>query len=251
VRTVLLIGIGAGDPEYVTVQAIAALNRADAIFVLEKAGEEADLIALRREIVARYVEGDPPRFVAAADPPRARGATPEAQREAVATWRARRAEVCAGLIEALDPHEVGAFLLWGDPALYDGMIDVLGAISSVEFTIEVVPGIDAPSALCARHRIPMNRPGGAVLITTGRRLRDDGIPDGIDDVVVMLDPDLAFRGAPDEFDIYWGAYVGTPDELLVAGPVRAVEEEIARVRSEARARKGWMFDTYLLRRRAH
>jgi precorrin-6A synthase len=36
-------------------------------------------------------------------------------------------------------------------------------------------------------------------------------------------------------------------ELLIAGRVGAVGEEIRRVRAEARARRGWMFDTYLLR----
>jgi precorrin-6A synthase len=49
-------------------------------------------------------------------------------------------------------------------------------------------------------------------------------------------------------EIYWGAYLGTSDELLIAGPLAAVRDEIARVRAEARERKGWMFDTYLLRR---
>jgi precorrin-6A synthase len=50
--------------------------------------------------------------------------------------------------------------------------------------------------------------------------------------------------------IYWGAYLGTPDEILVSGPLAEVAEEIRRVRAEARERKGWMFDTYLLRRTA-
>ena len=46
----------------------------------------------------------------------------------------------------------------------------------------------------------------------------------------------------------WGAYLGTPDEILLSGPLADVREEITRVRAEAAARKGWMFDTYLLRR---
>lgn len=248
-RTVMLIGIGAGDPEYMTVQAVAALNRADVLFVLEKADEQADLIALRRELVERFVSGEPPRVVAVPDPPRSRGDTPAAQRAAVAEWRQQRVELCARLVsEELADDDAGAFLIWGDPALYDGMIDVLDTIDSVAFDVEVIPGIGAPAALAARHRIPLNRPGGAVLITTGRRVAA-GLPDDVEDVVVMLDGDLAFRGVGDDFDIYWGAYLGTPDEILVAGRVRDVEDEIARERAAARERKGWMFDTYLLRRR--
>jgi precorrin-6A synthase len=48
--------------------------------------------------------------------------------------------------------------------------------------------------------------------------------------------------------IYWGAYLGTADEILVSGPLAEVADEIQRVRARARDRKGWMFDTYLLRR---
>ena len=53
-----------------------------------------------------------------------------------------------------------------------------------------------------------------------------------------------------ELHVYWGAYLGTPDELLVAGPLDEVADDILRVRAEARGRKGWIMDTYLLRRGA-
>ena len=35
-KKILIIGIGAGDPDYMTVQAINALNRADVFFVMDK-----------------------------------------------------------------------------------------------------------------------------------------------------------------------------------------------------------------------
>jgi precorrin-6A synthase len=85
-QKVLLIGIGAGDPEYLTVQAVNALNAADVFFVLEKAQDE--LVQLRREIIERY--GSPPRRIATAtDPPRGRD---------VAAWRRTRVDVCARLL---------------------------------------------------------------------------------------------------------------------------------------------------------
>ena len=75
------------------------------------------------------------------------------------------------------------------------------------------------------------------------------MPRDVDDVVVMLDGRTAFAGLPDtDLDIFWGAYLGTPDEILLSGVVAEVGGEIERVRSAARLRKGWMFDTYLLRR---
>jgi precorrin-6A synthase len=240
-RKVLVIGIGAGDPEYVTVQAIRALNAADVLFVLEKADEQRELIALRHEICRRYVERDDLRVVTAADPPRGRGAA------AVADWRRRRADVCERLIGGLADDGTGAFLVWGDPGLYDGTLPVLEDIlarGNVTFEYEVIPGISAPAALAARHRVVLNRVGGAIEITTGRRL-----PDSSGDAVVMLDGEQAFLDVePDGVQIYWGAYLGTPDEILLSGPLADVAAEIARVRAQARERKGWMFDTYLLRR---
>ena len=104
-------------------------------------------------------------------------------------------------------------------------------------------------ALAARHQIPLNRQGRALQISPARLLRG-GMPTDVDDVVVMLDGAQTFATIePEGLDIYWGAYLGTPDEILVSGPLQDVREEIVRVRAEAAARKGWMFYTYLLRRR--
>jgi precorrin-6A synthase len=248
VTTVLVIGIGAGDPEHVTVQAIRAINRADAILVVEKDDRTHELVRLRHEILERYLEeGRRPRIVPLADPPRDRAAA--AYGPAVEDWRRRRAEQWERAIAA----EGGccAFLVWGDPALYDSTLAVLDDIrarGNVAFDHEVVPGISSLQALAARHRVPFNRVGGAVQITTGRRLAA-GFPAEADDVLVMLDSDCAFAGLEEDADIYWGAYVGTEDEILVAGRVADVAEEIRRLRREARERKGWVMDSYLLRRR--
>jgi precorrin-6A synthase len=249
---VLVIGIGAGDPEHVTTQAIRALNEVDVFFVVDKRGDASDLVALRTEICDRYVEGSSYRIVEVADPPRDRKAT--AYGDAVDDWRRRRGAVWESLLrDELGEDGVGAFLVWGDPSLYDSTLAVLEQIlerGTVAFDYEVVPGISSVHALTARHRIPFNRVGGAVQITTGRRLAR-GWPEGVDDVVVMLDADCSFRHLdPAGVEIYWGAYLGTADELLVAGPLAEVGEEIARVRARARDRKGWIMDTYLLRRRS-
>lgn len=245
-----MIGIGAGDPEHLTVQAIKALNAADVIFVIEKPGERQDLVRLRKEICDRYIERESYRIVAVPDAERDRGAA--AYRAAVEDWRNRRAEIWEGLIRDELPDEgCGAFLVWGDPAFYDSTLSVIDRIrarGAVEFEHEVIPGISSIQALAARHRIALNRVGGAIQITTGRRLAA-AFPSGADDIVVMLDADCSFKHVTDgETEIYWGAYVGTEDELLVAGKLRDVAAEIELVRAEARARKGWIMDTYLLRK---
>jgi precorrin-6A synthase len=123
-------------------------------------------------------------------------------------------------------------------------------MKTVVFELEVIPGITSVQALAAAHRIALNRIGGAVQITTGRRLAR-GLPDDADDVVVMLDGEAAFKAVSErDVDIYWGAYVGTPDEILVSGPLSERAGEIARLRDDARRRHGWIMDAYLLRRGA-
>jgi precorrin-6A synthase len=249
-RKLYVIGIGAGDPEHLTVQAIRALNDVDVFFVIEKGAKTADLVALRTEICERYIEHDSYRIIEVPDPPRDRKAT--AYRSAVEDWRRRRAEVWERLIgDELDEDGRGAFLVWGDPSLYDStlaIVDQLHSRGAVVFEHEVVPGISSVHALTARHRTPLNRVGGAVQITTGRLLAA-GFPEGVDDVVVMLDGDCSFRHVvEDGIEIFWGAYLGTDDEILVSGPLRDVADQIERLRREARARKGWIMDAYLLRR---
>ncbi len=250
-RRVLVIGIGAGDPEHVTAQAARALNEVDVFFVVSKGSDTEDLVAARRTVLERFVADPAYRIVDLPDPPRDRSAA--AYGAAVDDWRARRAQLWGAAVrDELGEAETGGFIIWGDPSLYDSTIDVLERVSArgeVELDYEVIPGISSIHALTARHRIPLNRVGGAVQITTGRRLARDGWPDGVDDLVVMLDADCSFGAIePARVEIYWGAYLGTPDELLVAGPLAEVADDIRRVRAEARERKGWIMDTYVLRR---
>jgi precorrin-6A synthase len=250
VRRILIIGIGAGDPDQLTAQAASALAEVDAFLVLDKGAEKRDLIELRELILRRHATR-PHRVIEARDPDRDRGAA--AYEQAVDDWRRRRADVCEALIrDELADGECGAFLVWGDPALYDSTLgiveDILGR-GTVDFEYAVIPGISSVSTLAARHRIGLNRVGRAFQVTTGRRLAE-GWPAGVDDVVVMLDAHCTFtRYADEDIDIYWGAYLGTPDEILIAGPLRAVATRIEAARQQARERKGWIMDTYLLRRR--
>lgn len=253
VRRVLLIGIGAGDPDHVTVQAVRALNAFDALFVVTKERATDELVALRRTVLDRHRTAGPHRTVELVDPPRPwreAGDYPAA----VARWRAQRVQRWEAAIGArLGEGECGAFLVWGDPSLYESTLAVVREIAgrgAVALAYDVIPGISSVQALTARHRIPLNRVGGAVQITPARLLAE-GLPGGVDDVVVMLDAQAAFAALdPDGLDIHWGAYLGTPDEILIAGPLAEVREEIVRVRAQAKARKGWLFDIYLLRRRS-
>ena len=247
-RRVYVIGIGAGDPEHLTLQAVAAMNRVDVFFTIDKGESTADLAALRTELLARHVSR-PHRVVTAPEVPRDRD--PAAYVATATQWQARRRALYAQMLDELADGETGGFLVWGDPALYDGTLNLLHDLSA-DGTLEIVsiPGISSVAALAAAHRLVLNRVGTPVLITTGRRLAEEGMSREVDDVVVMLDGRTAFAALPDtDLDIYWGAFLGAPDEILVSGDLHVVRDEIYARRAEARARKGWIMDTYLLRRR--
>ena len=242
-RSIHVIGIGVGDPDFVTAQAIRALNETQVFFAMDKREATRDLVELRREVCRRFISSPDYRFVELPDPPRAADGD---YGRAVADWHAARVRLWANAIEReLGDDGVGAFLAWGDPSLYDSTLRILDEVAcSVELRYDVIPGITAVQALTARHRIPLNDIGEPVLITTGRQLRATGL---FGSVVVMLDGDCAFLDCPPQTRIWWGAYLGTPDELLVAGTVGEVGERIAAIRTEARTRHGWIMDTYLLR----
>lgn len=242
-RHIHVIGIGAGDPDYITVQAINALNNTQVFFAMDKGEAKRELVALRRLICERFIREPGYRFVELPDPPRAADGD---YRQAVADWHAARARMWAAAICAeLAPGGVGAFLAWGDPSLYDSTLRILEAVAAeVDISYDVIPGITAIQALTARHRIPLNEIGAPVLVTTGRQLRAGGLSGS---AVVMLDGDCSFQSCPPDTLIWWGAYLGTPDELLVAGTVGEVGRRIEELRSQARARHGWIMDTYLLR----
>ncbi len=248
-RTILVIGIGAGNPDYLTVQAIKAMNRAEVFFMPDKGAEKAGLNAIRLAMLQQFATERPYRLVEFVIPSR-RQADTEGYRTAVQEWRDQLEAAYERLFAELGPDSTGAFLVWGDPTLYDGTLRILKdmRVGGREFAVEVIPGISAPQALAAQHQVTLNRVGEAVTITTGRRV-GEGEADGLTSAVVMLDNHQAFRRfAGEATEIFWGAYLGTADEILISGKVGEVMDEIDRVRSEAQSRNGWIMDTYMLRR---
>ena len=233
-RKILVVGIGAGNPEHLTIQAVNALNRADVLFIPDKGEQKSELAELRREICDRFVTNPASRRVEFAVPVRARPT--DSYRQTVDDWHAAIAEIYERLMrDEIREDGCGAFLIWGDPSLYDSALRILERVTrrgNVEFSLEVIPGITAIQELAA-----------------GRRLAEEGMPDNAGTAVVLLDGQQAFRSVADkDTTIHWGAYLGTPDEILLSGRLGDIEEEIVRVREEERQRHGWIMDTYLLRK---
>ena len=112
-----------------------------------------------------------------------------------------------------------------------------------------MPGLTSLQVLAASHAIPLNRLAEPFLVTTGRHLREHGWPSGIDTLVVMLDGECSFTTLdPAGVSIWWGAYLGMKGEILEHGPLSEAGPRILKVRAEARERRGWIMDIYLLRR---
>ena len=246
-KHLLLIGMGPGDPRQITFEAVDAMRRASVFFVHDKGPRTAELLQVRHEMLRRYLAPDHYRVVELQDPQRE---TPlDDYPGAVREWHRQRAVLYAKALEdELTTEAVGAFLVWGDPGLYDSTLRVLEEVARQggAYRLEVIPGISSVQALAARHQVPLTRLGRPLTILPGRQL---ACYPSHDDRVVMLDGQCAFAEL-DEPDvlIYWGAYLGSPDEVLIAGPLFEVRERILDVRKRLREQKGWIMDVYLLRR---
>lgn len=251
-REILVVGIGSGNPEHMTIQAINALNRADVLFIPTKGRAKAELADVRREIIARFVTNPDSRIVEYAVP--VRKTADRSYTTSVDDWHAAITRIYVELFTSeLGETGIGAFLVWGDPMLYDSTIRIIERVRAsgeVDFDYSVIPGITSLQALCASHRIPLNLVGKPVEITTGRRLAET-FPHKTETAAVMLDGQQAFAEIDDpDAEIFWGAYLGTSSEIIISGKLNDKKDAILLARAEARQRNGWIMDIYLLRKGA-
>ncbi len=244
-----LIGMGAGHPDHITRQGVKALNRAQLVLVPLKGENKADLADLRLQLCRELITHNSV-VIATFDMPVREGAETDYP-GVVERWHdAITAIWLATIRQHLPDGGRVALLVWGDPSLYDSTLRIAQRLGrQVELTTQVVPGITALQALTAAHAIPLNDINAPVLITTGRQLRERGWPASADTVAVLLDGRCAFQTLdPAGLQIWWGAFLGMPHQLCISGPLAKVGPAILREREQARARHGWVMDTYLLKR---
>lgn len=249
-RRVHVIGIGAGAPGHLTLDAIAAMREVDVFLVADKGEDKAQLVEVRERLCRAHLTDGGYRFVALPDPERG----PDAERsstqyaQGVGAWHAARAEAWGTAMDALDPAASVGFLVWGDPAFYDSTLRIVKQMARTrDLDVNVVPGISAFQALAAEHGIVLHEIGRPIHITTGRRLVDEWTPGAT--FVVMLDGSMHARElrerAPDLI-IHWGAYLGLPQQELRSGPLDVVIDEIVERRAQLRSEHGWIMDVYAL-----
>ncbi|WP_026439937.1 precorrin-6A synthase (deacetylating) [Acidocella facilis] len=246
-HSLVLIGIGTGNPDHLTLQAIKALNAADIVMIPRKGAQKADLAALRRRICDEVITNQATRLVEF-DLPVRDEATLD-YRARVEDWHDEIAGRWRQVLErALPQGGRAALLVWGDPSLYDSTLRIAGRLA---LPVEVIPGITSIQALTAAHAMVLNEIGAPFLVTTGRQLRDHGWPPGVDTLVVMLDGGCAFQSLdPAGIWIWWGAYLGMPEQIIRQGALARIGPEIIATRAAARAAHGWIMDVYLLKKTA-
>ena len=242
--TLSLIGIGTGNPGHLTAEAVQALNAADLILLPRKGEEKSDLADVRHLILSQVLTTPVP--VAEYDVPQRADQTDYLG--AVNDWHDAIAALWLDAITARLPQGgTVALMVWGDPSLYDSTLRIAARLPGV--AVKVIPGITSLQVLTAAHAIPLNTLAAPVTITTGRQLRDHGWPEGAVTLAVMLDKGGAFTTIdPTDTIIWWGAYVGMPQQALIHGPLSEVSEDILSTRARLRAEHGWIMDIYLLRR---
>ena len=241
-----LIGIGTGNPEHLTLQAIRAINAQDLILIPHKGEGKADLAELRRAICDEVLTNAGTR-IAEFDLPVRDEATAD-YRQRVDDWHDAIALRWQETIAAHGPVQRVALLVWGDPSLYDSTLRIASRLDPAP-QVEVIAGITSLQALTAAHAIPINEIGAPYTVTTGRRLRDEGWPAGVDTIAVMLDGSCAFQTLPPaDTHIWWGGYVGMKEQIICEGPLAEVSERIVQMRAQARADHGWIMDIYILRK---
>src|SRR5271170_4442854 len=152
-RKIFVIGIGVGDPDHMTIEAIKALNQVDVFFIQDKGAEKAALRELRTSICERFIDNANYRTVAVDVPQRAIGGDYLA---GVDEWHSRLADIYASLFESeLGGNQTGAVLVWGDPAIYDSTLRIIERVRSKGLALDftVIPGISSVQVLAAKHRI--------------------------------------------------------------------------------------------------
>lgn len=240
IKDLWLVGIGTGSLGHLTLDGQAALRDAAVILVPRKGDGKTDLVDIRLNLIKASGSTADVRYF---DYPERDAALPYQAR--VALWHDDIADRWQAALADCDGPV--ALLVWGDPSLYDSTLRIAERLSPKP-ALRVLPGITAIQALTAAHAIPLNTVNGPVHVTTGRRLRDLGWPEGAESVVVMLDGRSEFQSLKGRgLFIWWGAYLGAREEILMSGPLDLIADDILKRRENARARHGWIMDTYLLR----
>ena len=245
-----LIGIGLGNPKHITAEAIEALKLCDLIIIGDKKETKSELANLKREITLAQIDSEKTEISSFSFPERK--VSEPFYKDAVLDWHSDIANLWVDLIlkflkKNFNKQTIIGIPVWGDPSLYDSTLRIGEKVrKKIEnSSIQMISGISSPHVLASSFGIPFNKIGEPVMITTGRKLREDGWPKGVSTIFVMLDGDCSFGSlAEQNLYIWWGAYLGLDRETLLEGKLEDIKNNIIELRQKLRKKFGWIMDIY-------
>ena len=242
IKKIYLIGIGPGHPRYLTLEAVELIKKLPLFLLPLKQGKKKDLTEKRKEIILGLRKDKNFRIIEIPFPERKKASD---YKNAVSKWRNEKVEILEKVLLREKDREAG-FLVWGDPSLYDGHIEIFKELrKKLAFELEVIPGISAFQVLSARHRISLTSIAGSLIFTTPRKLKT--MLNLQENTLVFLDNYETYSRLEEDFQIYWGAYLGTEKEVLISGKLYEVKEKIQKLRRELRKKYGWIMELYFLK----
>ena len=242
VKKVYLIGMGPGNLKYLTLEAVDLIKRLPLFLIPLKSSKKTYLTEKRKEILYKIRKDQNFKIVEIPFPERKRSFQ---YKEAVISWRRKKAEILIKVLQKESTEEVG-FIIWGDPSIYDGHIEIFKDVQKqIPIEFEIIPGISAFQILSAKHKIPLTKIAGSLLFTTPRGLKK--FSEIKENTVVFLDNYESYRKFNQkDLKIYWGAYLGTEKEVLLSGRLSEVKEKIIELRRKLRKENGWIMEIYFL-----
>jgi len=209
---VTLVGAGPGDPEYLTLKAVRALQSADVILFDDLIADE--VLELARREAKRMLVGK-------------RGGRASCRQE----------DINALMVKLARQGKRVVRLKSGDPMIFGRAGEEIAELKAAGIPVEVVPGVTAALALAARLGVSLTHRDLAhsVRFVTGHA-RDGALPRGLD-WKGLADPEtslvvymggrtagaLASRlidvGLPQSTPVVCAAGLGRPAETIAAGPL--------------------------------
>jgi precorrin-6A synthase len=241
-KKVYIIGIGPGDPKYLTLEAYEIIKKAKNFIIPLKKGPKEELTKIREKVIEFCKQGETNyRIIKVEFPERKKGGVYKLE---VESWRNEKASILAEILKDVDE---ACFLVLGDPSLYDGHIEIFKEVNKdLPIEIEVIPGISTINLLSAKHKISLTKVAESLLITTPRPLRKQ--KEISRNTVVFLDNYETFKLFKDDSElmIYWGAYLGTEKEVLFNGKLSQCWQELVELRRKLKEKHRYIMETYLL-----
>jgi len=247
---IYLIGIGLGNPKHITAEAIDALRLCDLIIIGEKKETKSELANLKKEITLAQIDSEKTKISSFSFPERQ--VNEPFYKDAVLDWHSDIANLWADIIlkflnKNFKNETTIGIPVWGDPSLYDSTLRIGEKVKKKieNSSLQMISGISSPHVLTSSFGIPFNEIAEPVMITTGRKLREDGWPKEVGTIYVMLDGDCSFASL-DEPNLYiwWGAYLGLDREILLEGKLEEIKNNIIELRQKLRNKFGWIMDIY-------